>query len=65
MVLTLLCELEEAGQYTRLDLVQQEKDQIQSWHVQGLIERAGFNIEKSNTEDSLASEYFCRKIKSL
>ncbi len=35
------------------------------WILQGLIERAGFNIEKSNTEDSLASEYFCRKIKSF
>ncbi len=32
------------------------------WILQGLIERAGFNIEHSNTEDSLASEYFCRKI---
>ncbi|MFV1950537.1 MAG: hypothetical protein ACC630_01060, partial [Nitrospinota bacterium] len=35
------------------------------WILQGLIERAGFNIEKSNTEDSFASEYFCRKIKSF
>ena len=35
------------------------------WILEGLIERAGFNIEKSNTEDSLASEYFCRKIKSF
>ncbi len=35
------------------------------WVLQGLIERAGFNIEKSNTEDSLVSEYFCRKIKSF
>ena len=35
------------------------------WILEGLIERAGFNIEKSNTEDSLASEYYCRKIKSF
>lgn len=35
------------------------------WILQGLIERAGFNIEKSNTEDCLTSEYFCRKIKSF
>lgn len=35
------------------------------WILQGLIERAGFHIENSNTEDSLASEYFCRKIKSF
>lgn len=33
------------------------------WILQGLIERAGFNIEKSNSEDSLASEYFRRKVK--
>ena len=35
------------------------------WILQGLIERAGFNIERSETEDSLLSEYFCRKIKSF
>lgn len=35
------------------------------WILQGLIERAGFNIENSSAEDSLASEYFCRKIKSF
>ncbi len=35
------------------------------WILQGLIERAGFIIEDSNTEDSLASEYFCKKIKSF
>lgn len=31
------------------------------WVMEGFIERAGFNIEKSNTEDSLESEYLCRK----
>ena len=35
------------------------------WVMQGFIERAGFEIEASNTEDSLESEYFCRKIKSI
>ncbi len=33
------------------------------WILQGLIERAGFKVENSNTEDILASGYFCRKIK--
>ncbi len=35
------------------------------WILQGLIERAGFNIEHAHTEDRLASEYFCRKITSF
>ncbi len=35
------------------------------WIIEGLIERAGFKIEKSNTKDTLESEYFCRKIKSF
>jgi len=35
------------------------------WILQGLIERAGFNIEQTDTSDSLANEYFCRKIKSF
>lgn len=35
------------------------------WILQGLIERAGFEIESVNTEDCLASEYLCRKIKSF
>ncbi len=35
------------------------------WILQGLIERAGFNIEQSNTENCLISEYLCRKIKSF
>ncbi len=35
------------------------------WILRGLIERAGFNIERSNTEDCLASEYYCRKVKSF
>lgn len=35
------------------------------WILQGLIERAGFRIERTNTEDRLATDYFCRKIKSF
>jgi len=35
------------------------------WVLQGLIERAGFNIEQINTEDVLESEYVCRKVQSL
>jgi ubiquinone/menaquinone biosynthesis C-methylase UbiE len=35
------------------------------WILRGLIERAGFCIEKINAEDSLASEYFCRKFRSF
>lgn len=32
------------------------------WVMEGVIERAGFRIRASNTEDSLESEYFCRKV---
>jgi ubiquinone/menaquinone biosynthesis C-methylase UbiE len=35
------------------------------WILQGLIERAGFSIEQSRTEDKLASEYVCRKTASF
>ena len=35
------------------------------WILEGMIERAGFNIEKTNSENKLANEYFCRKIKSF
>ncbi len=35
------------------------------WVLEGLLERAGFSIEKSNTEDCLLSEYFCRKVQSF
>jgi ubiquinone/menaquinone biosynthesis C-methylase UbiE len=35
------------------------------WVIEGMLERAGFRIESSNTENKLASEYFCRKIKSF
>lgn len=31
------------------------------WILEGLITRAGFVIEKANTEDSLITEYLCRK----
>ena len=35
------------------------------WVMEGFIERAGFKIEKSNTEDSLENTFFCRKIQSF
>ena len=35
------------------------------WVLEGLIERAGFKIEQSNTDEVLQSEYICRKIQSL
>lgn len=35
------------------------------WILQGLIERAGFKIEESQTDNKLAYEYICRKIKSF
>ncbi|NIP43262.1 MAG: hypothetical protein GWN61_11335, partial [candidate division Zixibacteria bacterium] len=35
------------------------------WILQGMIERAGFKIERTYTEDILSSEYFCRKNKSF
>ncbi len=63
--------LEELAKDFSKDFVEETKEHIRDeystfdWILQGLIERAGFNIEKVNTEDSLASEYFCRKIKTL
>ena len=35
------------------------------WVLQGLIERAGFNVEQVNTDDILESEYVCRKVQSF
>jgi len=35
------------------------------WIIQGLVERAGFVIENSETNNPLISEYFCRKIINL
>jgi ubiquinone/menaquinone biosynthesis C-methylase UbiE len=35
------------------------------WILEGMIERAGFSIEMSGTDDVLASEYLCRKIKDF
>ncbi len=35
------------------------------WVLQGLIERAGFSIEYTNTDDVLESEYICRKVQSF
>lgn len=53
------------------DFVQETKIHIREefstfdWILHGLIERAGFTIEKVNAVDFLASEYFCRKLRSL
>jgi ubiquinone/menaquinone biosynthesis C-methylase UbiE len=63
--------LDELSKDFSKDFVEETKVHIRDeystfdWILQGLIERAGFNIEKSNTENILASEYFCRKIKSF
>ncbi len=63
--------LDELARDFNKDFVEETKTHIKDeystfdWILQGLIERAGFKIEKSNTEDSLAYEYFCRKIKSI
>ncbi len=35
------------------------------WILHGLIERAGFVIERIDAVDFLASEYFCRKLRTL
>lgn len=35
------------------------------WILQGMIERAGFDIESIRKENWLSSEYFCRKIDSV
>lgn len=34
------------------------------WVIQGIIERAGFRIEASNSDSVLMSEYLCRKVSS-
>jgi ubiquinone/menaquinone biosynthesis C-methylase UbiE len=63
--------LDELSKDFSKDFVEETKVHIRDeystfdWILQGLIERAGFHIEKSNTEDCLASEYFCRKLKSF
>ncbi len=52
------------------DLINETKIHIRDeystfdWILHGLIKRAGFRIEKLNAENSLASEYLCRKIRS-
>lgn len=46
------CEIHIRDEYSTYD-----------WILRGMIERAGFTIEKSDASDPLASEYFCRKTK--
>lgn len=61
---------ELSRQFTK-DFVEETKIHIRDeystfdWILEGMIERAGFSIEKVNTDNRLASEYFCRKIKSF
>jgi ubiquinone/menaquinone biosynthesis C-methylase UbiE len=65
---TFLCELSQDFSNA---FVEETKTHIREeystfdWILQGFIERAGFNIEHSYTDDRLASEYFCRKITSF
>ncbi len=35
------------------------------WILRGMIERAGFSIERVEQDDNLADEYLCKKIKSF
>lgn len=59
--------LEELAKEHSNDFLEETKVHIRDeystfdWILEGLIERAGFTIEKSETEDVLASEYVCRK----
>ena len=36
-----------------------------SWILEGLIERAGFKIEKSRTADGFITEYHCVKVEDI
>ncbi len=63
--------LDELSKDFSKDFIEETKVHIRDeystfdWILEGLIERAGFKIEMSDTKDCLASEYFCRKIKSF
>ncbi len=63
--------LEQLSAKFRKDFVEETKGHIRDefstfdWIIQGLLERAGFHVEKTNTENWLESEFFCRKIKSF
>ncbi len=60
----LLCKLSE--KFDR-SFIEETKTHIREeystfdWILHGLIERAGFTIERMDASDFLASEYFCRK----
>jgi len=36
-----------------------------SWIMEGMLEKAGFAIEKSRTPDGFVTEYFCKKTREL
>jgi putative AdoMet-dependent methyltransferase len=54
---------EEFVQETRIHI--RDEYSTFDWILRGLIERAGFHIEKVNAKDMLASEYVCRKCRAL
>jgi ubiquinone/menaquinone biosynthesis C-methylase UbiE len=63
--------LRELSREFRKDFIEEIKIHIREeystfdWILRGLIERAGFIIEKVNAVDALNSEYFCRKTRVL
>lgn len=63
--------IEEVAKKFSAEFVAETKTHIKDeystfdWVLEGFIERAGFKIEQSDTEDSLESEYFCRKVESF
>lgn len=63
--------LEDMGQHFSKDFVEETKLHFKEefstfdWVLQGMIERAGFVIEWTDTNDILESEYICRKIIEL
>ena len=63
--------LEEMLKKFSKDFVEETKIHIKDeystfdWILKGMIERAGFKIEKTDMEDTFLVEYFCKKVKSF